>query len=676
MRRAHPTIRRLRHCTGVVVASGFAVSAILALASTAHAGWLPPVDISQVGEHAGAPQVVLDASGNATAVWERWVGSDIAVETAYRPAGGNWQPPVDISEEGSGTVTAGEHNAYSPSLAVDAAGDTTVVWARSAGTNKILVQAVYRPAGGAWQTPVDLGEMNSAIDPEPWVAADEAGDTTAIWKSNEVVESAYRPASGSWEPSVALSAGESYAPQAAMDARGDAMVAWMHYDGSRYVDEAVYRAVGHDWGARLVISEEGEGSGDPEIALSPAGDAIAVWKGHSSGGEAVRAAYRPAGQEWQLPTNVSKVGIQAESLHVALDGHGDALLAWGGTHGAGGYELAQASYRPAGGEWEEPMELSQEGQNAFPSDLVFDKRGNAAVVWERSNGSDNIAQADYMPAGGSWQPPSDVSEDGAEASDAVLVLDAPGSATAADGDATIVWTSSEGGCAPLLECPEPATYRIQAAGYDSIDPTEPLEAPTLAEVGKPVAFSAPTLDVWSPLLSFGDGDKAAATSATHTYSAPGEYTVSFSNTEVLGYPRRMQRTILIEPSSKPLVAKESPVAKEEKSESSPPAQLGSVGKHSTLRASIRPLEQSLGAIRKTRELRFVCQMSEPGRCYVHTRLGSASITLKHAGHAVVKIRVSSKRLLGLRHLHVLRVKFMAIAMGRGRLVDAGELIAR
>jgi hypothetical protein len=66
---------------GAVLAVG------LLVAPATQAAWLPSVDLSEAGEHTGAPQVVLDAQGNATAVWDTWNGNDTLVESAYRPAG-------------------------------------------------------------------------------------------------------------------------------------------------------------------------------------------------------------------------------------------------------------------------------------------------------------------------------------------------------------------------------------------------------------------------------------------------------------------------------------------------------------------------------------------------------------------------------------------------------------
>src|SRR5882672_233793 len=191
-------------------------------APAAQAGWLAPVDVSAVGEHAGVPQVVLDSAGNATAVWDRRNGTDTVVESAYRPAGKGWKAPVDLSsaDGNDGEAYPGAHNAQSPRIAVDGHGNVTVVWERYGGTNRLLVQAVYRPAGGDWGAPVDIGEVKTMSAPEPWVAVDAAGDATAVWKNVDVIESAYRPAGGSWQTPVGISSAESYVPQAAVDAKG------------------------------------------------------------------------------------------------------------------------------------------------------------------------------------------------------------------------------------------------------------------------------------------------------------------------------------------------------------------------------------------------------------------------------------------------------------------------
>jgi hypothetical protein len=536
---------------------GVAAVACALFAPLAQAEWLPAVDISEPGEHAASPHVVLDSGGNATAVWDRWNGTDTVVESAYRPAGEGWEAPVDLSEpELEGEVVLGAHDAQSPQIAVDRNGNVTVLWERYAGT-KIVLQSVDRPAGGSWTAPIDIAEVNQGATPEPWIAVDWEGNATAVWKKGEVIQSAFRPFGGSWGAPTPISTGESFVPQAAMDARGDATAVWMHFNGSRYVVEAAYRPEGGEWESPTLVSKPGESAGNPHVALDADGDSLVAWRGEDAGKEYVRAAYRSVGEPWGQPENVSSEGEQVQSVRAAVDPDGNAIVAWAGDiPKEGGHEIAHAAYRSAGGEWETPTELSADGGNSFPSDVVFDTSGNASVVWQRWDGLSNVVQAAYRPAGEEWEAAVDLSEEGKQGMDAVVVLDAPGDATAADGDATAVWVSAED--VPCSD-EDSSCYSdtVQAAGYDPDGaPAVELEVPTTGTVGEPVEISTPTEGLFVPLIEFGDGGSVADTEATHEYDEPGEYEVTFGAAEVLGYRSSTQRTITIlpaEPSSEPKV---------------------------------------------------------------------------------------------------------------------------
>jgi hypothetical protein len=524
------------------------MTACMLCAPVAQAGWLPPVDISQSGEAAGNPHVVLDSEGNATAVWERWNGTDTVVESAFRPAGEGWGEPVDLSEpELEGEVTPGANNAGSPRIAVDRNGNVTVIWERYAGS-KIVVQSVDRPAGGSWTAPADIAEVNLGPAPEPWIAVDWEGRATAVWKHGEVIETAFRPFGGEWEAPVPLSGEESFVPEAAMDARGDTTAVWMHFDGSHYVVESTYRPEGGVWEEPALVSEPGEEGGNPHVALDASGDALVVWRGHGEGGEAVRAAFRPAGGSWGPATDVSSPGEHVESLRDAVDPEGNAIVAWSGDMGkVGEHGIAHAAFKPATGSWEEPVALSPDGGNSVPSDVVFDTSGNAALVWQRWDGSSNVVQAAYRPAGEEWESPVDLSEEGKQGMDATIVLDAPGDATAADGDATAVWVSEAGTSCGGEEgvCRDDT---VQAAGYDPGGlPAVEVEAPETGTVGEEIEISTPTEGLFAPLIEFGDGKSAGDTQASHEYEAPGEYEVTIGGAEVLGYRSSTTRTITISP---------------------------------------------------------------------------------------------------------------------------------
>lgn len=403
-----------------------------------------------------------------------------------------------------------------------------------------------RPFGGSWTAPAQIGEVNLGAAPEPWIAVDWEGRATAVWQGAGVIQAAFRPYLGEWEAPVPLSGGEDFVPQAAMDARGDVTAVWMHFDGSRYVVESAYRPEAGEWESPTLVSQPGEEGGNPHVALDAKGDSLVVWRGEDEGDEFVRAAYRPLGGSWGQPADVSSPGgEQVEALRDAVDPEGNAIVAWSGDG------IAHAAFKPVAGSWEEPVELSADGGNSFPSDVVFDTSGNAALVWERSDGSSNLVQAAYKPAGEEWEPAIDLSEEGKQGMDAVIVLDAPGDASAADGHATAVWVSEEshpcggkGGTCP--------TDTVQAAGYDPDGaPVVDIEVPATATVGEPVEVSTPTEDLFAPLIEFGDGESVADTEASHKYEEAGEYQVTVGGAEVLGYRSSTQRTITILPAGSP-----------------------------------------------------------------------------------------------------------------------------
>lgn len=523
----------------------------VALAPAAEAGWLPPVAISAVtGDVTAPPHVVLDSAGDATAVWS--LGGQ--VESAYRPAGEGWEVPVDLSNPelpGEALVAPGDGRA--PSIGVDAAGDVTVVWeAWAEGTT--FIEAVERQAGGAWSAPRAIGEEPTASSPEPWVAVDPTGDAIAVWKKDEVIQSAYRPTGGPWDAPVAISGEESFVPQAAMNAAGDATVVWMAHRGGRYVVKSAYLPAGGEWEAPTLVSQPGEEGGDPQIAIDAAGDTLVAWRGEVGGTEYVRTANRPAGGSWEAPADASAAGEEVQSIQDAVDPEGDAIVAWAGDgRQVGEYTRVRAAFRPSGGSWETPEELSAPEGNGFPQDLVFDQSGNAAIVAERETTEGKwVIEAAYRPTGGPWEPGVEISTAGDYSYDPAVVLDAPGDATAADGDATAVWTTET-----RHVCSEPrgpfkeeecGTEAIEAAGYDPEGLADvELEAPTTAEVGEPVAISMSRAGLFAPRIAFGDGSSAGAVEASHTYEAPGEYQVSGSGAEVLGYTASSSQTIKIVP---------------------------------------------------------------------------------------------------------------------------------
>jgi len=511
---------------GAVCAALAALSPAPALATPA---WLAPLAVSGSGVSATRPAVAVDALGEAVAVWEA-TGS--IIQAAVRPAGGTWGTPVQLSLVGE--------KASEPRVAVDAQGEATVVWEESG----LKIRAAVRPAGAAWQAPVQLSLAGEEAV-EPQVAIDPKGDAVAVWmrfgeKSAQIIQSAARPAaSGAWQTPAELSraTGDAEHPEVAMDANGDAVAVWDIFGETDKVIEASERpAVSGVWQTPAVLSDPSQQSFEPQIALDPQGDAIAVWaETEGLTNEVVQSAVRPVATGlWGTPVELSAPGAKSMTPQVALDGQGSAVAVWERNDGTS--SVIQSASRPAGtGTWGTPVGLSAEaeGKQAIAPQLAVSPQGAAIAVWTRNNGSDYVAEAAVGSTGTSlWQAPVELSV-GNENADGVQV------AADGQGNALAVWELFNG-----------SSGTIEGEGYDGAGPLlDGLVIPATGTVDQPLSFSVSPLDVWSALRatswSFGDGAAAGGASVTHTYSAPGSYTVTVSSADVLGNLTSASGTVTI-----------------------------------------------------------------------------------------------------------------------------------
>ncbi len=231
----------------LLVVTGLVGSALVESPAAAAPTWRPVTnlfaDLSAPGGHAQTPAVAVDSSGDATAIWSRYDGTQFVVQTSTRPAGGTWATPVDL---------AAGRSIWNPQIAVDPAGNATAVWRRSDSASSV-VQTTTRPAGGPWSTPVDL-----SVDP-----------------SVDVTE-------------------RTEFPQVAVDAAGVATAAWSRFDGSKYTVQAVTRLPDGTWTTPVDLSANGQSARTPHLAVDPAGNATAIWVS----GALIQAATRSAGGTW------------------------------------------------------------------------------------------------------------------------------------------------------------------------------------------------------------------------------------------------------------------------------------------------------------------------------------------------------------------------------------------
>ncbi len=509
--------------------------------------WLPASTLS--GPGAQSPLVAVDARGNATVVWSKGVGNRSVVKAAFRPAGGRFEPArtvtapavfqgpsLGVDASGNGTLVWAAASSgrkivvnavtlvkgkpvarvrriggpdtlvFSPVVAVNAHGDAVAAWLSndeppsSSSSLTWVLRAATRRAGGSFGPAHDILSFPPTFEhPRIDLSIDASGDALLAWAASDahqgilhsVVQAAYRPAGGTFGPTSTL-ADATNAPSAlvervdgALDARGDAVVAWWDTGTIR---ATVRAAATGDWQSSRGLGNAGVFGTGPAVAVDADGNAIVAWVPCCSETPPVQVSSLPAGtRDWLPPQNVSQPGTRPFNLTpaIAIGAGGEAVAAWSLIADA---PTIVAARRPAGG--------------AFaPSEDVWRGRGWASVT--------------------------------------------PAVAIDPEGDAVVAWRSAR---SPLprdepFEIVRAAGYDAAGPKLGS------LRVPSSAKAGATVRFSVSPVDAWSAVAStswsFGDGTAASGRRVSHRYGAPGAYSVTATSSDVVGNSSHATRTVLV-----------------------------------------------------------------------------------------------------------------------------------
>ena len=494
-------------------------------------GWQPPSDLSVPSPAVGDAAVTVDERGNATAVWQRSDGSNLIIQAATRSAlTGRWTPPTDVSEPGQ--------DAMSPRVVSDAAGNTTAVWRRSNGTNTIAQVSTRAASTGLWSPPTALSNPSGpAVAPD--VAVDRAGNVTVVWWQSRLWAATRLAATGVWSAPVELAP----AFPVALDYRvvtgrnGATVVAWSN--GDRVIHAVVRASVDARWSAAAAVTSAGQIADDPSIAVDAQGTATLVWR---RGGldSVIQTSTRPVATEvWGAPITLSApddvVASGSSPPQIASDPLGNVTAIWARSDNVVLAGIQAATRSAATGAWSAPVELSTPGQHGRTPQITADGGRNVTVVWSRATPQGSVIQATSRSAEtGAWSTPGTISTVPAISVSPVVSVDPQGNATAVWTDLTTparTFKSAgyDSGAGPFLSgvivpatAPTRASVRMQATAGDPISPP-PLP----------------------PAWAFGDGRTSSGATTKHTYTRPGTYRVTVASTDGLGNTSTETRTITV-----------------------------------------------------------------------------------------------------------------------------------
>jgi hypothetical protein len=302
---------------------------------TPASGWLPAVKIENGSGDAGSPQIAMDGLGNAFVVFMQQESGRVNVVANRYLKGDGWSTAVPIESDDSGDASA-------PQIAIDAAGNAMVVWAWASASGPPFSYNVWAnrfTAGSGWGSagPIDADNATTA-NPAPHVAVDGAGNAMAVWHRpdggwDSIWSNRYAAGSGWGTPVLVETDNTNSARDArvALDANGNAMAVWIQSDGVRNNAMANRWTSGTGWGTAVLIETDNAGPAlEARIAIDPSGNATAVWSHRNIAGFTydIYANRWTAAGGWATAQKIDSAADPARAPQLGVDGSGNVVATW------------------------------------------------------------------------------------------------------------------------------------------------------------------------------------------------------------------------------------------------------------------------------------------------------------------------------------------------------------
>jgi hypothetical protein len=429
--------------------------------TTTEGAWGTAEMIEDNAEDASTPQIAFDNSGNAIAVWSQNNGADI------NPVNNIWANHFDGSTAEWGAaelIEADAGDATSPQLAVDSSGNAIAVWSQGIGLPSQTNIMSNRFDGTDWGT-AELIETGAGNAASPQVAFDNSGNAIAVWSQSDglltpivdIMTNRFDSTTAEWgtAESIEDGTGDAASPQVAFDSSGNAIAVWSQNDDS--VDNIMANrfngTVESDdfgWGDAELIETGAGNAASPQVAFDNSGNAIAVWSQNNVADiDPVDniMAHRLIFDDTGLISTAVLIGGEstgnAASPQVATDSSGNAIAVWQQNDGAETPVDNIMANRFDGSDvlWGDAESIEAGAGNAASPQVAFDSSGNAIAVWSQNNVAetpvDNIMVNRFN--GNVWDSTAESIEtdDTGSAASPQVALDSSGNAIA-------VWSQNDG----------------------------------------------------------------------------------------------------------------------------------------------------------------------------------------------------------------------------------------
>lgn len=332
--------------------------------------WDTPVTISTPATDASDPKVVIDVDGNATAIW---VENDIILASSL-PFGGSWDTPVTISNVLNTSST--------PRLKIDASGNVTALWIEDT-----LLKTATLPFGSSWSAASTISDVGAT---NPTLAIDDSGNAVAVWVRSGFIETSTR-LSGIWSLVSIISTSGADNPDVAISNFGTAMAVWHNtVAGSDVLVTDILTVSTNTWGTpkNVFTATAAVKHNYPKVALDANGNAAVAWNRYNlldgnvyQNVQVMSAALTEGATAWGGIAILSSAGIRNPAdlkIKLSFDVSGNLLAVWTNSYDGEIFTI-ESALRPFGGLWSGSVPFSTASIYSFGIDLAV-ASGTALVT--------------------------------------------------------------------------------------------------------------------------------------------------------------------------------------------------------------------------------------------------------------------------------------------------------
>lgn len=359
-------------------------------------GWGAPAPIDSNTGDSYDPRIAQDTNGNTFAIWQQHDGTTTNIVTSYYTADTQrWSPSAPLELAAGG--------AEAPQIAVNANGDALAIWQQQSGAvSRIMTRSYSTENGWAFTRAMDTNASN-ALKPE--VALNASGNAMMVWMQEDnaheyhVMARLYTPASNIVGPVMQInSAGDTaFAPQVAIDATGNALAVWQQHDGTSTNIMANRYVAGSGWGTAAPIESSTGSAFSPKITMDSNNNALAVWRQHDGTHDSIMVNHYTDGSGWGSAESIeSEDNGDAYKPQVAMDNNGNAFVAW--QQGSSTSTNIMANHY-SDGFWGEAELIESGAHNAHKPQVGISANGDAIAVWIQSDGAQFSIMSNRYTAG-------------------------------------------------------------------------------------------------------------------------------------------------------------------------------------------------------------------------------------------------------------------------------------